>query len=233
MKNPKKMILFAGALAVIVCGYPMNKGVISVSVPAHKSDGTYKVVIDAGHGGSDPGKVGVNQTEEKEINLQIAIQLKELLEQEDIEVVMTREEDGGLYLEKAANKKLEDMRARCKLMEEEDPDLVVSIHQNSYTDSSVRGAQVFYYGQSAEGKKAAECIQNALSERLDKAYSRECKANESYYILKKTVKPAVIVECGFLSNPEEEALLNTPEYQKKIVWAIHFGVLQYLKGLSL
>lgn len=233
MKKPKKMILFAGALAVIVCGYLMNKGVISVSVPAHKSDGTYKVVIDAGHGGSDPGKVGVNQTEEKEINLQIAMQLKELLEQEDIEVVMTREEDGGLYSEKATNKKLEDMRARCKLMEEEDPDLVVSIHQNSYTDSSVRGAQVFYYGQSAEGKKAAECIQNALNERLDKAHSRECKANESYYILKKTVKPAVIVECGFLSNPEEEALLNTPEYQKKIVWAIHFGVMQYLKGLSL
>lgn len=233
MKKPKKLILFAGALAVIVCGYLMNKGIISVSVPAHKSDSTYKVVIDAGHGGSDPGKVGVNQTVEKEINLQIARQLQELLEQEDIEVVMTREDDDGLYSEKATNKKLEDMRARCKLMEEEDPDLVVSIHQNSYTDASVRGAQVFYYGQSAEGKKAAECIQKALNERLEEEYSRDCKANESYYILKKTVKPAVIVECGFLSNPDEEALLNTPEYQKKVVWAIHVGVLQYLKGLSL
>ena len=117
-----------------------------------------------------------------------------------------------------------------KLIEEKKPDLVVSIHQNSYTEEYVNGAQVFYFGQSAEGKELAETLQESLREHLDPENDRMAKANESYYLLKKTPTPTVIVECGFLSNTEEANLLITEEYQDKVAEAIKDGILTYLGG---
>ena len=104
----------------------------------------------------------------------------------------------------------------------------VSIHQNSYPEESVKGAQVFYYGQSKEGKKLAETLQQALIDQLDPKNHRQAKANESYFLLKKTPSPTVIVECGFLSNSEEAALLITEEYQKKVAEAVKIGILECL-----
>ena len=186
------------------------------------------VVIDAGHGGMDPGKVGINGAYEKDINLQIALLVKKYLEATDIRVVMTRETDDGLYDSNASNKKVQDMKRRIALIDETAPVATISIHQNSYQEEYVHGAQVFYYDSSVQGKKLAEYIQAQLVEKVDRNNKRGIKANSSYYLLKKTEIPIVIVECGFLSNSEEAEMLCDPDYQDRVAWAIHMGILQYL-----
>ena len=185
------------------------------------------VVIDAGHGGSDPGKVGINNQLEKEINLKIAEILKDFLQAEGIEVVMTRESDAGLYDEGASNKKVQDMKRRLEIIEKADPAIVVSIHQNSYHEEYVKGAQVFYYTTSESSRQLAEVIQEQLRS-LDPDNRREAKGNDSYFLLKKTSKPIVIVECGFLSNREEAEKLSSALFQEKMAWNIHMGIMKYL-----
>ena len=185
------------------------------------------VVIDAGHGGSDPGKVGINNQLEKEINLKIAEILKDFLQAEGIEVVMTRESDAGLYDEGASNKKVQDMKRRLEIIEKADPVIVVSIHQNSYHEEYVKGAQVFYYTTSESSRQLAEVIQEQLRS-LDPDNRREAKGNDSYFLLKKTSKPIVIVECGFLSNREEAEKLSSALFQEEMAWNIHMGIMKYL-----
>lgn len=180
------------------------------------------------HGGDDPGKIGINKAKEKEINLKIAKELEKLLKKEGIKIIMTRTDDGGLYQESSKNKKVEDMRRRCEIITEAKPVFTVSIHQNSYPEESVKGAQVFYYGQSKEGKDLAETLQKMLVQQLEPQNHRQAKANESYFLLKKTPSPTVIVECGFLSNSQEADLLVTEEYQKKVAEAVKSGILEYL-----
>ncbi|MDE7269649.1 MAG: N-acetylmuramoyl-L-alanine amidase [Acetatifactor sp.] len=191
-----------------------------------------QVVIDAGHGGIDPGKIGINGAEEKDINLQIATLVKRYLELQDVEVIMTRETDDGLYDANASNKKVQDMKRRIAIIDEAAPALTVSIHQNSYPEEYVKGAQVFYYTGSTEGQKLADFLQESLVERLDPENHRQVKANDSYYLLKKTPTPIVIVECGFLSNSEEAARLCDKSYQERVAWAVHIGILQYLNSLE-
>lgn len=186
------------------------------------------IVIDAGHGGSDPGKIGINKVLEKEINLKIAEKLKTFLEMEDIQVVMTRETDAGLESADASNKKADDMRKRCQVIDDANPCFTVSIHQNSYHEEAIKGAQVFYYEQSEEGKQIAECIQKHLIDQVDNSNKRVAKANGSYYLLRKTQQPTVIVECGFLSNYEEAEKLNDDYYQEKLAWAIHMAIMELL-----
>ena len=217
----------AAVLLLAACIFAKEGAVIVDSLRASREDKTC-IVIDAGHGGSDPGKVGINKAEEKTLNLQIALRLKALLEAEGIEVVMTRTDDDALHSKGAKNKKAEDMRKRCEIITEAMPVFTVSIHQNSYPEEYVKGAQVFYYGKSPEGKELADMIQASMIERLDKENHRTAKANESYYLLKRTPTPTVIVECGFLSNGQEAELLTSPEYQAKVAGAIHMGIMQYL-----
>lgn len=186
------------------------------------------VVIDAGHGGDDPGKVGINGVLEKDINLEIAKKLKAFLEAADVKVIMTRTDGEGLYDAHASNKKVQDMKRRIEIIEEAQPQLVVSIHQNSYHEEYVHGAQVFYYADSETGKKLAQLIQKRFVVTVDGENKREAKGNDSYYLLKKTSRPIVIVECGFLSNETEAGKLTDAAYQEKTAWAIHMGILQYL-----
>lgn len=186
------------------------------------------IVIDAGHGGKDPGKVGVNSALEKDINLSIALRLKALLEQNDVLVVLTREEDKDLASEQASNRKNEDLRARAELVEETEPVVLVSIHQNSFPEESVDGAQVFYYSGSESGKRLGRIVQERLKSEINDGNHRIAKANKDYYLLKKAVCPAIIVECGFLSNPEEAALLVTEEYQEKLAFSIALGIMEYI-----
>lgn len=186
------------------------------------------IVIDIGHGGFDSGKVGVNGELEKDINLQIGLKLKHTMEAQGIQVVMTREDDQGLYDENASNKKAQDLQRRCDLINEQKPLLTVSIHQNSYTSPEIKGAQVFYYTTSTESQKLAETIQETLIEQIDPQNHREAKANDSYYMLKRTSSAIVIVECGFLSNPEEAEKLTDETYQQKMADAVCLGVFRYL-----
>ena len=189
----------------------------------------WTVVLDAGHGGNDPGKIGVDDSLEKDLNLIIAKKVQKLLEQQDVKVVMTRETDAGLYEEQTSNKKVQDMKNRCALINETQPDCVVSIHQNSYHEEYVTGAQDYYYGTSKEGERLAEILQEKLITHADPENHRQAKANESYYLLKKTEAPIVIVECGFLSNWEEAKKLQEDSYQNQIAWAVSMGILSYLE----
>jgi len=190
------------------------------------------VVIDAGHGGADPGKVGESGALEKDINLSIAGKLRTCLEQNGFRVIMTRENDDGLYSENARNKKREDMEARVRVISGADPDFVVSIHQNSFPDASCKGAQLFYYKDSEDSKKLAEILQKKFSEVLQDGNTRQAKANSDYYLLRKTACPVVIAECGFLSNAAEEALLVSDAYQEKVAEALCLGILQYRSEMS-
>lgn len=188
------------------------------------------VVIDPGHGGRDGGKQGKSGLVEKDINLAISLRLKDQLEKVGIKVIMTRETDEGLYKESDSNKKASDLRARLAIIEQSKCDIVISVHQNSYTDSNVKGAQVFYYSTSSKGKTLAETIQNQLVAKVDPSNHRVAKANDTYYLLKKTSVPIVIVECGFMSNHQEEKLLSTTQYQEKLADHISEAVIGYLKN---
>ena len=190
------------------------------------SSATPTIIIDAGHGGPDPGKVSESGTLEKDINLNIALHLKELLENQDMNVIMIREEDKDLATD-TNKRKLSDIKERVNIMENSNADMVISIHQNSYPDPSVYGAQCFYPSNSEEGKKLATIIQNQIITSTNQTKIREIKSNDDYYLLKHSPIPIVIVECGFLTNPEEETLLLAEEYQRKMAWSIHLGILQY------
>ena len=209
----KKMRKKAGALLVMIC-----LGVIILlcwEAGEHLKDKILRSL--------DSGKVGINGAKEKEINLLIAKEIRRLLEKEKIEVIMVREKD-----EELGKSKVEDLKYRVSLMNEKKPSLAVSIHQNSYHEENVFGAQVFYYKTSTEGKKAAAVIQEALQE-VNPENTKKIKANDTYYLLKKTEVPTVIVECGFLSNYAEAEKLVSEDYQKKVAEAVTKGILQYLK----
>lgn len=186
------------------------------------------VVIDAGHGGFDPGKVGVNNALEKEINLSIAYKLKVFLEQNDIKVIMTREDDNGLYENSDKNRKMSDLKKRVSIINSSDAIIAISIHQNSFTQEKYKGTQVFYHQKSDDGKILAEIIQERIKKSLNNDNNRIAKSNDSYYMLKQTKCPLAIVECGFLSNWEEANLLCDDYYQEKMAWAIHLGIMEYI-----
>lgn len=230
MLERKKWELLMSVVLILCACILAEKGWERASSRQVKSaDPKWTVVIDAGHGGNDPGKIGVDDSLEKDLNLIIAKKVQKILEQQEIEVVMTRESDAGLYEEQTSNKKVQDMKNRCLLINQTQPDCVVSIHQNSYHEESVNGAQVFYYGTSDEGKRLAETLQEKLVSYVDPENHRQAKANESYYLLKKTEVPIVIVECGFLSNWEEAKKLQEDSYQNQIAWAVAMGILSYLE----
>lgn len=188
----------------------------------------YTVVLDAGHGSSDSGKVGINGVLEKDINLFISKKTKKYLEKKGICVIMTRNKDESLAEGENGNRKVQDMKARVKRINDTKPDLAVSIHQNSYHEESIHGAQVFYYEHSESGEKDARILQEALL-AVDPDNTRQVKANTTYYLLKRTEVPILIVECGFLSNQEEAEKLASEDYQKEIAKAIANGIESCLK----
>jgi N-acetylmuramoyl-L-alanine amidase len=181
----------------------------------------HTVIIDAGHGGIDGGATSVTGVMEKDINLQIARKVREKLEARGFEVVMTREEDI------MQGRKKEDLNKRIQLIEKSKAELVVGIHQNSFTDPEVKGAQVFYYSESEEGKAAAQVMKESLK-TVDPSNEREIKANSSFFMLKNTKRTTIIVECGFLSNPEEAGSLVNNEYQEQLAEAICLGIVKWL-----
>ncbi len=187
-----------------------------------KISGDALIILDAGHGGLDSGKIGINGQEEKDINLKIALKIKKLLEEQGISVMMTRSAD-----ERLSETQTEDLKARTEIMNRSNAALAVSIHQNSFRDSSVSGAQVFYYPDSDEGRKAADAIQEELND-MQPDNRKEVKANDTYYILKNTEIPVVIVECGFLSNYTEAEKLADDSYQSVVAGTVVRGILQYI-----
>lgn len=190
------------------------------------------IVLDAGHGGFDPGKVGVNGALEKDINLSIVKKLQKFLEEEGFTVYLTRENDSLLAPANSNSKKKDDMIARINLITKYNPFFTISIHQNSFTDPSSSGPQTFYYKDSEESATMAQVIQDVLNTQLSPAKKRAPQANANYYLLTRTPTPTVIVECGFLSNPTEADLLTQEEYQSRVAHSIFLGILSYYEATT-
>lgn len=227
MKHNYFNIIFL-CVILLICSLFSEKGIETIKRMTGSEPGGITVVIDAGHGGFDPGKIGVNKVLEKDINLSIAYKLKKFLEQNDIKVIMTREDDNGLYKASDRNKKSVDMSKRVSIINSSDALIAISIHQNSFSQESSRGAQVFYHQNSEQGKILAEILQERVKNTINDGNHRLAKSNTSYYMLRKTRCPLVIVECGFLSNWSEAALLKDDLYQEKMAWAINLGTMEYI-----
>ena len=188
----------------------------------------YTVIVDPGHGGSDPGSIGYKtKIHEADLNLTLSLMLKDKLESAGINVIMTRKDNNALIEGSGKTWKKEDMQKRKELIKQYRPNMVISLQQNSYTNHSLRGAQVFYDKTSDISKQIADFIQEQFKEGLDK--SIKATSPGDYFMLKCTYAPSVLVECGFLSNAEDEKLLTTPEYQDKIVDCIYKGIVKFLQ----
>ncbi len=188
----------------------------------------YTVVIDPGHGGTDPGSIGYKtKIHEADLNLKLSLMLKEKLESAGINVVMTRDTEKAMIEGSGRAWKKQDMELRKTLIKNTRPNMVISLHQNSYTNHSYRGAQVFYDKTSDISKQIADFIQEQFKQDLDK--SIKATSPGDYFMLKCSAAPSVIVECGFLSNEEDEKLLLDETYQTKIVDCIHKGIVKFLQ----
>lgn len=214
------------AIAVI-CAVGAVIGICAGVAAASTHEGEKVIVIDAGHGGVDAGVRGVKtSTKESDINFEISLYLRGYFADAGFKVVMTRKTQGGLYGLATSGFKMRDMKKRKQIIEENNADMVISVHQNFCPIPSRRGGQVFYDGSSESGKLLAESIQNSLNS-MEQAVKKSSALTGDYYMLKCTENPSVIVECGFLSNAEDEALLIDKAYQKSIAYAIFKGAVSF------
>lgn len=185
------------------------------------------IAIDAGHGGIDSGSVGVSTgKDENSLNLAYAQCLQELLKKFNVDVVMTRNNLNGLYDLFSDNKKLDDMAKRKEIVLNSNANLLLSIHMNSFPLSSCKGAQVFFKAGDTKSEILANCIQSVFVQTLPNA--RTTTSVGDYYMLNEFDIPCVIVECGYLSNPEEEILLITEDYKNLVCGAIFVGLIKFL-----
>ena len=197
-------------------------GINNISVKANKE---YVVFIDPGHGGIDPGAI-YKDIYEKDINLSISFKLKELLEQENIKVYMTRSGDYDLAVTNAQNRKRSDLSRRSNIINRSGSDLYVSIHLNMTTSSTWYGAQVFYSDNDPNNEYLASLIQKQLAK--DTQTKRKISMTNEMYLHNRIKIPGVLVEAGFLSNPNERYLLKTDDYQYKLAKSIKEGIIKYL-----
>lgn len=202
------------------------KVVETVSVPVSNK----VVVVDSGHGTPDEGAESSNGTTEAELNLKIALKLQKLLEQSGTTVILTRSDENGIYdsnSDSIREKKISDMHNRVEIGNESGADIFVSIHLNKINESQYDGWQTFYKKGSEESKSLAECIQKSLNNSIQRENNRTPAMLNSIYLMKNIEIPICLVECGFLSNPGEEQLLLTDEYQEQLAWGILNGINDY------
>lgn len=223
----KKNLVVISVFLVTILAFVFCFGVLAIR-PTVEIPDKVRIVLDAGHGGVDGGVSGVNTlVKESDLNLIIVKKIEKYLISSGFSVVLTRSSDAGLYGVATKNRKKKDMQRRSEIINKAKPSLVVSIHMNQYSLSTRRGAQVFYKQNDVEGKKLANCVQESFNSMENS--SRECSTLVGdYFILNCSKYPSIIAECGFLSNPEDEALLITEEYQEAIAYAIFKGIVEFL-----
>ena len=228
----KKNLIIISVLLITVLTFIFCFGALSVRVIDDTSSSKIRVVLDAGHGGIDGGVCGVNTgVKESELNLQVVKKLKNYLTSAGMSVVLTRNSEAGLYGIASSNFKKKDMQKRRDVIKNASPDIVISIHMNKFSISTRRGAQVFYKAGDEFGLILAKSVQESFNQMNES--TREFSAlSGDYYILNCSNYPSIIAECGFLSNPEDEALLITEAYQDNVAYAIFKGVVSYLSQMS-
>jgi N-acetylmuramoyl-L-alanine amidase len=236
LKKAKKLEIFMSVvllIAVTSIACNMDKVIEteneSKTAQAKKTNGKV-VVIDPGHGGADPGKVGINGAKEKDVNLAIAKVLRTVLEDKGFEVAMTRTEDKVLG-NSSKFSKIGDLNERCEIINnmytKNNECIMISLHQNSFTQESVHGAQTFYYQRSEKSKSLGEAVQQELNKEVNKEKEKKAKPNDSYYILINSKCPGIIVECGFLSNFTEAGKLVDESYQMQLAEILCSGIMNY------
>lgn len=224
--------LFFAAAALFAVQTLRAFGIVAFHADFFEKKGT--IILDAGHGGEDGGAVGINGALEKDINLAIALELEKCLKYNNFDVIMIRDSDvsvGDQSLGTIAARKRSDTKNRLQKVEKAGECLLISIHQNHFSESKYSGAQVFYSGNREESAQLAEAIRENIVSSLQPDNRRENKvAGKNIYLLYHCQVPAVLVECGFLSNPEEAGKLSTESYQKDMAAAIYNGLIDYLES---
>lgn len=189
------------------------------------------IIIDAGHGGEDGGAVSQSGMLEKDVNLEISLKLKDLLIQGGFSVKSTRDTDISVCdsdISTVHGRKVSDLKNRLTMFNENKNNIVISIHQNKFTESKYSGTQIFYSGNNEKSSELAENIKTTVVSLLQPENTRECKkADKNIYLLDNCNVPSIIVECGFLSNQNEAALLAQDNYRRQIAYSIYLGFLQY------
>lgn len=230
----KKRILFVNfiiLLSILFCSSNItssSKQVPTSSIPVSN----HTVIIDAGHGFPDGGAVSADGTIESELNFKITQKLQNLLEASNCTVILTRSDENGIYKEEANSireKKVSDMKNRVDIANNSNADVFISIHMNKIPQTQYDGWQTFYKNNDENSKHLADCIQKNLNYFIDKNNNREIKSISNIYLTKNIEIPLVIVECGFLSNVQENNLLKTTEYQELLAWSIYAGILDYFE----
>lgn len=236
----RRLLIFAaviitafGIIAAIGDDFYKASAVVYTNAQAEKK---HVVLIDAGHGGIDPGAIGADGTVEKDINLGISQKLQTMLTLYGFETKMTRTGDFLISDDTAATirqKKTSDLKKRLKMLEESDADMLISIHQNKYSVSKYSGAQVFYSKGNASSRELALILQSEIKSRLQNDNERQIKPSGSeIYLLYKATKPAVMVECGFMSNPNELENLKKESYQNETALSIFSGIVKYYNEID-
>ena len=227
------LVLVASGVSVAAIyfgGTRIQRAVTTMTAPKQE---TPIIILDAGHGGMDGGCTSVNDTPEKGINLNILLSLRDLLQLEGYTVKVTRDTDKSIHddgVEGIANQKSSDMDNRLALFNEYDNAVCISIHQNQFTDAAYSGAQMFYSDNVTGSSRLAQTMQDAFVAQLQPENTREVKqCGKELYLCYFSENPTVMVECGFLSNPEEAALLETEEYQQKVAFTIFSGLNRYFE----
>ena len=229
-----------GALIVLLCTYLLVFGFIktanmpesALEVDAEAVPQLPVIVLDAGHGGIDSGCLSVTGTEEKDINLSILLKLRDMLTATGFKVEVTRDTDRSIHdtgVTGLGNQKKSDMKNRLDIINSQENAVFLSIHQNQFTDSQYYGAQMFYPADSAESERLAQIIQNSFVEYLQPDNRREIKpVGDEIYLLDNSKWPSVMAECGFLSNAEEAAKLESDEYQSQVAFTLFKSICDYI-----
>lgn len=233
MKKPKLYYglipVYAMVFLLVLLAALVGNKTVEVISEANLASAGYTIIIDAGHGGEDGGAISCTGALESNINLAIARRLNDLMGFLGFHTQMTRTEDISIYTEgeSLSQKKISDLKARVKICNEANNAVLLSIHQNSFTDGKYSGAQVFY-SKTAGSQQLAEAMQNTCIKTLNPDSNRQIKQGQGIYLLEEIQCPGVLIECGFLSNPAEEALLRSNEYQKKLSCVIAASCARFL-----
>lgn len=232
----KKLAVPAVCVACAVCVMVSIAFFRSGPVASGAQEQYPTIILDAGHGGMDGGAVAADGSSEKDINLAITLKVEAFLKSSGIQTVMVRTDDRSVHDEQAKTTreiKVTDIHNRMKLFESTPNSILVSIHQNHYASPSIKGAQVFYSKNTPSSALLADCIQNAIASQLQPWNTRATKpSGSSIYLLYQAKATAVLVECGFISNPEENRSLHEEAYQARMAFCITQGILQYITGGS-
>lgn len=225
-----KRLSIVSCLVILSVFFYSNRKPVEI-VPVMAVPVTNKVIIlDAGHGTPDEGAESSNGVTEAKLNLAITLKLQKILESSGSTVILTRSDDNSIYeidADTIREKKVSDVKNRVKIGNNSSADIFVSIHLNKLAESKYSGWQTFYKNGDDNSKKLADSIQNSLNTNMSKNNNRTPHTISSVYIMKHVEIPITIVECGFLSNPEEEKLLQTDDHQNRLAWGIYNGIMDY------